>query len=498
MEDKLLRLQQMVEELRDIRAAMSVLSWDRETYMPDGGANDRSVQIATLGRIFHEKFTSDEMGKLLEDLSRAELGGYDSLEASSVRKLKRDYDQKVKIPSSLVASQAQAQGLATQAWVKAKHTNDFPLFLSHLEKLTELAITEAEHLGYQETPYDALLDKFEPGITAAQVDRLFGQLRDELVPLVQQIAQADQVDDGFFQQSFPPNVQWQLTMELLKVLRYDFDRGRQDRSEHPFTTTFSRNDVRVTTRLDEYNLASGLLATVHEYGHAMYEQGIPAKLARTAVGQGASSGVHESQSRLWENQVGRSRAFWEYAFPLVQQYFPQQLRNCTLDQFYRAINKVAPSLIRVEADEVTYNLHIFFRYELERGLIEGNIAPRELPQLWNDKVESYLGIKPDSDSAGVLQDIHWAGGMFGYFPTYSLGSILAVQWFERIRRDHSDLDLQFSKGNFGQVREWLNQNVHIHGAKFTLPELVDRVLGEKLTVTPFIEYTKRKYLAIYG
>jgi len=363
----------------------------------------------------------------------------------------------------------------------------------------DLNIQMAEALGYKDRIYDALLDLFEPEIKTARVTRIFDELKAELVPLVRAIAEKKgAVDDAVLYRDYDEGKQWAFGQEVLRQMGFDFERGRQDKSAHPFTTSFSINDVRLTTRVYRNQFKTALFGSIHEGGHALYEQALSPALERTPLGDGASLGVHESQSRLWENVVGRSRGFWAFYFPRLKELFPEQLNGMDLEAFYRAINKVEPSMIRVEADEVTYNLHIFLRFEIENDMLEGKVQLSDLPQAWNAKMEAYLGIVPANDAEGVLQDVHWSMGTLGYFPTYSLGTLLSVQLYNQALAETPKIPAQIERGEFALLRNWLQERIHVHGKKFTPAELVKRVTGSELSARPFVEYVKAKYGDIYG
>ncbi|PSQ81421.1 MAG: carboxypeptidase [Bacteroidetes bacterium QS_8_68_15] len=501
---KLRQLKAHLAEAADLEAAAAVLSWDQETFMPEGGAAARSRQLSTLQRLAHRAFTRDDVGALLDDLA-PQFDDDDPLsndDAALVRVAQRDYERKRKLPSDLVARLAQTASEAKEAWKAARAEDDFDAFAPHLRRLVELNREKAEAIGYgaggDATPYDALLDEYEPGARTADVAPLFEQLRDDLVPLVNAIGEAEPVDDACLRGEFAPDVQQAAGEEVIRAFGYDFGRGRQDRSAHPFTTSFSTGDVRLTTRFDPQFFGAGFFATLHEAGHGLYEQGVAEELERTPLAEGASLGLHESQSRLWENLVGRSRAFWRWYFPTLQEHFPQQLSDVSEESFYRAANRVEPSLIRVEADEVTYNLHVMLRFEIERALIEGRLAVKDLPERWNAAMDDYLGVVPDSDANGVLQDVHWPMGAFGYFPTYTLGTLMSVPLFRQARADLGDLDAQLARGAFTPLREWLREHIHRHGRKLQAADLLERVTGETLSAGPWLNYAHEKFSAIYG
>lgn len=498
MEQKLIQLKAILAQVYDLNAAQQVLGWDQQTYMPPGGAEERGEQMATLAQLAHERFTSPEVGKLLEDLQAfADQLPPDSDEACLLRVTRRLYDKQTRLPASYVAEFAQVTTLAQTAWEQAKASDDFEHFRPHLEKIVEMRRQYAEFFAPYEHVYDPLLDDFEPGLKTAEVQQIFSALKSEQVKLIQAIASCPQVDDSFLHQPFDEKAQWDFGVEVITHFGYDWQRGRQDRSAHPFSTSFGLGDVRITTRSDPDRLATALFGTMHECGHALYDQGISPALRRTPLANGASMAIHESQSRLWENLVGRSRAFWTFFYPRLQQIFSKQLGNVSLEAFYRAINKVEPSLIRTEADEATYNLHVMLRLELEIALMEGSLEVQELPEIWNCKMREYLGIAPRNNREGVLQDIHWAFGGMGYFPTYALGNLVSAQIWETIMKDIPDLENQIERGEFSGLLGWLREKIHRHGMKFPPQELVKKVTGSTITPLPYLRYLKRKFGDIY-
>jgi carboxypeptidase Taq len=494
------RLKNKLAEVSDLRGAAAVLGWDQQTYMPAGGAAARSEQLATLERLSHEMFTSAEVGELLEAAGTEVAGlAYDSDEASLVRVSRRDYEKARKVPSSLVAELARTTSMGMEVWVKAKAQSDFAAFQPVLHRIYHLQRDLANCLGYEEHIYDALLDQYEPGMKTALLKDLFAGLKQQLVPLVQSISQnLNTVDDAVLHRTYDAQKQWDFGVEVLKRLGYDLKRGRQDKSVHPFTTSFSSNDVRITTRIDENFLPSALFGTLHECGHGLYEQGVSQTLERTPLGGGASLGIHESQSRLWENLVGRSRSFWRFFFPRLRSAFSDVLSNVSLENFYRAINRVQPSLIRVEADEVTYNLHVLLRFELEVEVLKDDLKVADLPEAWNSRMKSYLGVVPPDDSQGVLQDVHWSNGLIGYFPTYTLGNLVSVQLFEAAQRERPLILEQAEKGEFSELLAWLRKRMHEFGRKLLPAELVERATGKPLQASLYVDYLKSKYAEIYG
>ncbi|PYV84268.1 MAG: carboxypeptidase [Acidobacteria bacterium] len=496
---QLTRLKSKLAEICDLKGAASVLGWDQQTYMPPGGANARAEQLATLEKLSHEMFVSAEMGELLEGAA-AEVSAlaYDSDEASLVRVTRRDYDKARKIPPALVAEIARTTSLGMEVWVKAKAESNFAVFQPILQKIYQLHQALANCLGFEERMYDALLDQYEPDMKTSALEEIFANLKAELVPMVHALSdKLNSVDGSVLHRHYDGQKQWDFGTEVLKRFGYDFEKGRQDKSVHPFTTSFSINDVRITTHVDENFLSSALFGTLHEGGHALYDQGISPSLERSPLSAGASLGIHESQSRLWENPVGRSLGFWKFFYPRLQSIFPDSLAPVSLEAFYQAINRVQPSLIRVEADEITYNLHIMIRFELEVDLLEERLKVADLPAAWNARMKDYLGIVPSKDAEGVLQDVHWSHGLIGYFPTYSLGNLISVQLFEQAKAENRDIPSQIERGHFSGLLEWLRTHVHRHGRKFLPLELVERATGSHFRAEPYIDYLKNKYSEIY-
>lgn len=498
MPDPVEALRDHLAPIEDLKAAAAVLTWDQETYMPDGGGEARAQQLSTLQSTAHERFVADETGELL-DRAADTLNDPDPLDpdAALVRVTRRDYKRAVRVPSSLVAELSKTKSQAQQAWKQARANDDFSRFAPHLERLVELSVEKAEAIGYEEEPYDALLEEYEPGRTTAEVASLFDTLRNDLVPLVDAIDAAPQIDAEILRGSFPQSEQQTFGRSVIEDFGYDFDCGRQDVSAHPFTTSFSPRDVRLTTRYDEDNVAAALFSTIHEAGHGLYEQGIDPALARTPLADGASLSIHESQARLWENHVARSRPFWRHYLPKLKAHFPDALGDAALTPFYRAINKVEPSLIRVEADEGTYNLHVMLRFELERGLIEGELSVNDLPERWNDAMDDYLGVVPETDANGVLQDVHWSQGAFGYFPTYTLGTLTAAQLMDTIQEDVPNLWDHIAGGRFAPLLDWLRTRIHQHGRKLEAPDLLTRVTGEALSPDAWLRYVRNKFGPLY-
>ncbi len=494
------KLRGLLGEVADLSAAASVLGWDQQTYMPPKGTPARAMQLATLGRLAHEKFISDEMGEALERAGEEVAGlDSDSDDARLVLRVRREFEKQRKVPAEWVGEFARVTSLAHQVWEKARAEKDFAQFRPSLEQIVQLRRQYADFFGPYDHVYDPLLDDFERGMKTTEVMRVFGQLRPQQVELVKAIAERGRVvDDSVLHRSFDVEKQREFGLEVVKQLGYDLERGRCDTSAHPFTTGFSIDDVRITTRFDPNYLPDFFFSIIHEAGHAMYDQGFDPAFERTPLASGASYAVHESQSRMWENLVGRSRAFWQHFYPRLQQYFPASLGDVDLETFYRAINKVQPSFIRVDADEATYNLHIMLRFELEVALMSNSLAVGDLPEAWNTKMRDYLGLTPPDDAKGVLQDVHWSSGLMGYFPTYALGNLVAAQLWEKICQDIPDLEGQIRRGQFGGLLAWLREKVHRHGAKFEPAELVQRVTGQALTPGPFLRYLQGKFGEMHG
>jgi carboxypeptidase Taq len=492
-------LKARLAKIHDLDKAKAVLEWEARTTMPPGGASARSEEIASLERARHERFTADEIGSLLEELHPDEERlDPDSDVASLIRVARRDWDKARRIPAALGAQIALVSARAERAWEEARERSDFSLLLPHLEEVVELKLRYAE-LFDAERVYDPLLDDFEPGMTTAEVERLLEELKSELIPLAAAIAEnGEEVDDSCLYGNFPEEQQRELVLDILRSQPLHPGWWRLDPSAHPFASAFSITDVRITTRYSEGSFATSLLSALHELGHALYESGIDRALERTPLCDAPSLGLHESQSRLWENMVGRSRAFWKCFLPRVQTAFPSQLEGVAVEDFYRALNKVRPSLIRTEADEVTYNLHIILRFELEQELFEGKLALKDLPEAWNARVRDYLGLDVPNDAQGVLQDVHWAGGLFGYFPTYAIGNIVSGQIWEAVCTALPDLDEQIEGGEFGPLREWLRESLHRHGRKFTPAETIELAVGGPIDAAPYLRYLREKTGEIYG
>lgn len=497
MSEKFNRMKEIIGEVSDLNRAASVLGWDQQVNMPPAGAEARGQQLATLGKIAQEKFTADEVGILLEDLKK-EFPDPETDEGAMVRVAARTYEKAKRVPPDFVAEQAVAATKGVEAWVEAKQKSDFSIFRPYLEKNVELVKKYVSFFPPADHPYDVLLDDFEPGLPTAEVLEIFGNLRPKQVALIKAISETKQVRNDFLKKPFNEKKVWDFGERIITKFGYDFNRGRQDKAPHPFETTFSVNDVRITNRYEKNAPLATLFSAMHECGHALYELGGNPAYERTPLASGTSLAIHESQSRMWENLVGRSMPFWEHFYPDLKKTFPSQLDGVSAKTFYKAINQVEPSFIRVNADEATYNLHIMLRLEIEIGMVEGSIAVKDLPEIWNAKMRDYLGITPPDDAHGVLQDIHWSYGSIGYFSTYALGNIVSAQLWEKINKDIRDLEDQVRKGQFTELREWLRSNIHQYGHKYDPRDLVRRVTGQDIDSAAYVRYLTKKYSDIYG
>jgi carboxypeptidase Taq len=500
LDQKLQELKRRLMEFGDLNYVQAVLGWDQSTYMPTGGGATRGRQMGLLQAIAHEKFTDPAIGKLLDELQPyADDLPYDSDDASLIRVTRRNYDRLTRVPTAFVAEFSEHAAVSYMAWVEARPNNDFAKVAPMLEKTLDYSRRIADYFpGYQHIS-DPLIDMSDYGMKAESVRAIFGQLRERLVPLVEQVTSQEPLDDSVIRQHFPKEAQLAFGEKVARELGYDFNRGRLDLTHHPFMTKFSIGDVRITTRVREDDFTDCFFSVVHETGHALYEQGINPAYEALPLDGGTSAGVHESQSRLWENIVGRSYDFWEYMYPQVQEAFPEQLGNVNLHTFYRAINKVQRSLIRTDADELTYNLHVMLRFELELEMLEGSLAVRDLPEAWQDSYERSLGITAPDDRDGVLQDVHWYGGQIGgVFQGYTLGNILSGLFYSAVLKAIPEIPQQIRSGEFKPLLTWLQQNIYQHGAKFTTSELVERVTGGELTIEPYLDYLTEKYGKLYS
>ncbi|MDR1318408.1 MAG: carboxypeptidase M32 [Treponema sp.] len=511
-------LHQIDREYCCLEKTAAVLRWDQETYLPPGGVEERAEQLALLEGIAHERLINPETGRIL-----AELGSVPEnprgdrtlpeLERDFLKVIRRRYDRAVKLPPDFVSAAARAEGLSQAAWVRARGDNNFTLFLPHLKTMIDFARKRAEYWGFgdraqnrnkaqggdrAQTLYDGLLDAYEPGMTSSEIGALFAVLRERLTSLLEKIKLCPPPDASFLKQNFPVERQSAFNQKIMDYLGFDRGRGRLDISAHPFTTSLGSHDIRITTRYFSNNLLSGLFSVIHESGHAFYEMGFPPELRGTCLADGASMALHESQSRFWENVVGRSRPFWKACFPMLRECFPGELQSLNGEAFYRAVNEVKPSLIRVDADEVSYSLHIILRFELEKRLIGGELEPERLPSVWKDYTREYLGLESETDADGVLQDIHWSMGSFGYFPSYALGNLYGLQILEKLKKDIPAYETTVAEGKFKLLYNWLEESIYRWGCRLEPGELLLNITGERLSVNPFLDYIEGKYSELYG
>lgn len=497
------RLRALDRNVRHLGHAVAVLSWDQETGMPPAAVEERAEQLAVLGGIAHEKAVDPEIGRLLERLGsdQATPAGdpaLSDLDRDFVRVVRREYDRAVKLPRDLVEDSARAEGLSQAAWAKAREADDFAAFAPHLRAMLGFAKKKAACWGFADRPYDGMIDLYEPGMSEASIAAAFGPLSRRLSGLVGRIASKGEPDVSFLEKDYPVEGQDAFARKLMVKLGYPTDRGRLDLSAHPFSTTLGADDSRITTRYFTRNVLSGLFSVIHETGHALYELGFGADIRGSALAEGASMGIHESQSRLWENVVGRSAAFWRGRFDDFKAAFPAQLAGVGVDDFYRAVNAVKPSLIRTDADEVTYSLHVALRFDLERRLFSGELDVDQLPAAWRRAMKDLLGVEPETDADGVLQDIHWSMGSFGYFPSYALGNLYGLQFWKALRKDLPDVDLSIERGEYAVVLGWLRERVHARGRRLDPAGLLAAVAGEALSPEPFLDYLETKYAALYS
>lgn len=499
--------QKLLKELYDINREAAVLSscgsvlhWDERTYMPRGGAETRADMISLLAGMIHDKQTSPRIGEIIDELLSDGIDPKeDSIDAANVRELKRDYELSVKIPKSLVEELSKTTTLAQGKWQEARAQSDFKAFLPWFEKVVNLKRQEAEALGYEGKPYNALLDVYEPGATTDEIAKTFAGLRNELVKLLDKIrSSGKEPDTSIITRDYPVELQKKFGSEASRAIGFNYDNGRLDETTHPFCIGLGPGDTRITTRYNKNHFPRAFFGTLHESGHGIYDQGLPAEHFGTPCGESISLGIHESQSRMWENMVGRSRSFWKYFFPKAQETFPEALGDVTLDQFYFAVNDVRPSFIRVESEEATYNLHILLRFEIESAFFNGDLELKDVPSAWNEKFESYLGIKPPDDAKGCLQDVHWSAGLIGYFPTYTLGNLYAAQFFAYADKELGGLHARFEKGDFKPLFDWLRKNIHSHGRRYRAQDLVKKVTGQPLSHKPLMDYMTGKFGELYG
>lgn len=486
------RLREVTKTTYDLNHAASLIFWDQQTHMPLRGATRHGEVQSTLAQMAHEAF----LDKRVCDALEAAEAVHDQLsddEKRIVQLTRREYDIATQLPSEFVLRQASAKSVGYQAWLQARKENDLKIFLPALAENIAIAQEYARHRGFFENPYDAHLDIYEPGITQAELDPLFDDLRDFLVPFIKKITALPQGDGGILTKHYPAETQRQFSQQVVVAMGFDLHRGRFDIAEHPFCSGLHPDDVRITTRFFERELLNAITSSIHEAGHALYEQNLPAEWHGTSLCSATSIGFHETQSRIWEVLVGLGLPFWEHFFPRLRELFPEQLADVSVSDFYKAINIVSPTFIRTECDEVTYNIHIIIRYELEKQLIEGSLSVEHIESAWNDHYQEYLGITPKNLKEGVLQDVHWAESYWGYFPTYTLGNLGAVQLFDKAQQEIPNLSEQFQKGDFGHLLRWLIQNVHVHGSRYTTDELLRKVTGKPLGIEAFVKRLNAKY-----
>ena len=486
-----------MQKIADVKHTIALLQWDKEVKMPSKGAAFRGRQTATLSGIAHELSTSDVVGELIETLY-AQKSELTEIEAKNIELSRKAFQKNKKYPIEFIKHRSKVVSDSYHQWIAAREANDYNVFKASLGEIVKLAREEAELLGYEGHPYNALVDQYERGATVNMLDTLFTDVRQQLVDFCKELKEHRQVDNSFLKKHFDKDKQWEFGLKILKDIGYDFEAGRQDVSTHPFTVNFNPQDVRVTTRIDENDFANMTWSTIHEAGHALYEQGLPSEHYGLPVGRYISLGIHESQSRLWENNVGRSLAFWKPRFQNLQSNFPNSFWGVELDDFYKGINQVEPGFIRTESDELNYHFHVLIRYEIEKGLIEGSIEVEGLNEIWNEKYREYIGVEVPDDNNGILQDIHWSHGSMGYFPTYSLGSFYAAQFFQQAEKDIPNLVAKIEIGNTHELLDWLRTNIHQHGQLYTASELCTNITGEPLNFQYFMDYAKKKYQGIYG
>lgn len=495
------KLKEIDSEINLLSHTSSILGWDQETYIPSGSIEERSRQLSLLSGLMHDRLTSDTVKSIFNGIQGENELSLDSLNDTDkgyVRKFYDNFRKQAALSSELVRELSRQASITQSVWIEARKTDDFKLFSGQFEKLLPLVLEKADSYGYKESPYDALLDEYEKGMTASSLDSLFTPIEKKVRDLLGEIGSAPQVDDSFLRKNYPSSLQGEAGSKLLSPMGYDMNRGRLDVSAHPFTTKLGFDDIRITTRYDENYYPSGLYSIIHEAGHALYEQGISEEFKDTCLGEGTSLGIHESQSRMWENFIGRSLPFWKYFTKHLKSVFPENLAGVSEKELFRGVNRVNPSFIRVEADEVTYNLHVILRFRIEKELIEKNISVKDLPSVWNELSRDLLGITPDCNSNGVLQDVHWSMGALGYFPTYLLGNLYCAQFYRKMESETGSLDTFIEYGDFSVILNWLRKNIHSYGSLYSPGELVEKVTGESLNSDYFISYLNNKYKKVYN
>jgi carboxypeptidase Taq len=495
--EKLQQLKEYFAEIVRLNYIRSLLSWDQAVYMPKGGNIGRSEQIALMSQLVHKRIKSEKTNHLIKEAEK--VPNMNDIETALVREARREYDHAIRIPDELIGEISKQASIGFIKWEKAREKSDFSIFKPSLEKIIELKKEYAEKLATGPTPYSTLIDLYEPGATYSWISSIFTELKPKLIKIVKKLgASNNKPSQAVLKKKYDPEKQWQISIEVIKKLNFNFDVARQDKSTHPFTTSISSNDTRITTRINEEFLPACLFGTIHECGHALYQMNFMEEIHNTLLADGSSMGIHESQSRLWENIIGRSKGFWKFWFPQFQETFPNVLKDYPLEEFYRSINVVQPSLIRVEADEVSYALHIILRFELEKMIVEDSVEVDELPELWNEKMENLLGILPPNDAQGILQDVHWSGGGFGYFPSYALGNLYAAQIYNKVLSDIPNLRIDIENGRFSILLDYLKDHIYQYGKTYYARDLIKKVSGEDLNPMYFINYIEKKFYPIYG
>jgi len=490
------KFEELNNKITDLSYAIALLNWDQETYMPKKGAEKRAQQIATLSGMAHKMGTSKKLGKLLKKLKKD--SSLSKVEKRNVELSLEDYKKSKKFSTEFVMKESKAISTAFQAWIKAREEDNFDIYIPALTEIVKIQREKAEILGYKNHPYNALMDQFEPGATVKDIDELFADVKEKLTPFTEKIFACKKPNNKFMFQHFPHQKQWDFGLQILEQIGFDFEAGRQDISEHPFSSGFNAKDIRLTTRVKESNFYDMLWSCIHEGGHGLYEQGLPFEQYGMPCGSAISLGIHESQSRLYENNLGRSKTFWKANYSKLQEVFSENFKNVSFDEYYKGINIVEPSFIRTDADELTYHFHIMIRYEIEKRLIEGSIEVKDLATVWNEAYKKYLKIDVVSDKTGVLQDVHWAHGGFGYFPTYSLGSFYAAQFFNKAKEEINELEIEIEKGNMKPLLSWLRENIHQYGRFYSAKDVCKKATGEKLNFKYFMDYVHNKYGEIYS
>ncbi|MDA3813743.1 MAG: carboxypeptidase M32 [Candidatus Cloacimonetes bacterium] len=496
----LIKLKELDHEIYLLSHGIALLQWDQETYMPESAVNERSEQIALFEGILHNKLTDSIWGELFANLSVDDHSipeKFNNNDNAFLREAYRRYRRKIKLPVELIKEFSAEVSISQSKWIKAKKEDNFSIFAPHLEKIIDFSRKIADLVGYTEHPYDALLDEYEPWMRSSGIKSVFDKLEPGLRSLIGRIKNAPQIDSSFLDHNFPVELQNQFGKKMQKEMGYDFERGRLDLTVHPFSTTLGYNDVRITTHYNKNDLLSGIFSNIHEAGHGQYEQGFGEDIQGSLLANGTSMGIHESQSRFWENLIGRDINYWANYYPELVKIFPDQLKYVSMKDFYKAVNKVEPSVIRIEADEVTYSMHIILRFRLELALISGDLSVKDLPDAWVAESEKLLGVKSDSYSNGVLQDIHWSAGLFGYFPTYALGNLYNAQFTNIMKSDITDFNLCLQKGELAPIKNWLREKIHRFGSSVSATDLIKNISGESLNPDYFLKYLEGKYKTIY-